>query len=196
MPLPAPGTAQFIPRPYALHMCPHLLAGVHYYPVCSGPDSWPRSVLSLMGAVHCMQVSGSHQMEFCRKDLPLTSLTLPKHHHVVLPQSLHNRVSIAATSRTLASVLALAATYHPQHLPKWVRALPHALPAAVARKRFQHSPATHPCSGPPLPDRLSSRPDIGTLNVQMSLKPKLPALDFLLREYQYPMTIYFLKLVS
>ena len=60
VPVPAPGTAQFIPPPYALHMCLHLPAGVHYYRACSGTDSWPRDVLSLVGAVHCVQASGSH----------------------------------------------------------------------------------------------------------------------------------------
>ena len=113
MPVPAPGTAQFIPPPYALHMCLHLPAGVHYYRACSGTDSWPRDVLSLVGAVHCVRVSGSHQIQICHKGMPRTSLILPEHHHVVLPQSLHNRVSIAATGLTRASVLALAATYHP-----------------------------------------------------------------------------------
>ena len=60
VPMPAPSTARFVPPPYALHMCLHLPAGVHYYRVCSGTDSWPRAVLSLVGAVHCVQVSGSH----------------------------------------------------------------------------------------------------------------------------------------
>ena len=115
-------------------MCLHLPAGVHYYRVCSGTDSWPCDVLSLVGAVHCMQVSGSHQIQFCRKGMPLTSLILPEHHHVVLPQSLHSSVSIAATGLTRAGVMALAATYHPRHLRKRVRGLPHALPAALARK--------------------------------------------------------------
>ena len=171
-------------------MCLHLPAGVHYYRVCSGTDSWLRGVLSMVGAVHCVRVSGSHQIRFRRKGMPPTSLILPEHHHVVLPQSLHSRVSIAATGLTRATVLALAATYHPRRLRKWVRGLPHALPAAVARKLSQRPPATHPCSGPPLPDRPSPRPDIVTLNVQMSLRPKLRALDVLLREYQYPLTLH------
>ena len=89
-----------------------------------------------------------------------------------------------------ASVLVLAAMYHPRHLGKWVRGQPGALPAAVPRKLSQHPPATHPCSGAPPPDRLSSRPDIVTLNVQMSLRPKLRALDVLLREYQYQLTLH------
>ena len=60
----------------------------------------------------------------------------------------------------------------------------------MARKLQQHSPATHPSTdGAPPPDRPPSRPDIVTLNVQMSLRPKLHALDVLIREYQYPLTL-------
>ena len=188
--MPAPGTAQFVPPPYALHMCLHLPAGVHYYRVCNGVDSWPRDILSLVGAVHCVQVSGSHQRQLCRKGMPPASLILPEHHHVVLPQSLHSRVSVTATGLTRASVLALAATYHPRHLHKWVRGLPHALPAAVARKLTRHPATAGPCLDPPLLDCPSPRPDIVTLNVQMSLRPKLRALDVLIREYQYPLTLH------
>ena len=68
--VPAPGTAQLIPPPYALEMCLHLPVGVHYYRACSGADPWPRDVLSLVGAVHCLQVAGSHQLQLCRKGLP------------------------------------------------------------------------------------------------------------------------------
>ena len=121
--MPAPGTTQFVPPPYALHMCLHLPAGVHYYRVCSGADSWPRDILSLVGAVHCVQVCGSHQMQLCRKGMPPACLILPEHHHVVIPQSLHSRVSATATGLTRANVLALAATYHPRQLRKWVRGL-------------------------------------------------------------------------
>ena len=70
VPMPAPGAAQVIPPPYALEMCLHLLVGVHYYRVCSGADSWPRDVLSLVGAVHCVQVAGSHQLKLCRRACP------------------------------------------------------------------------------------------------------------------------------
>ena len=147
--MPAPGTAQFVPPPYALHMCLHLPAGVHYYPVCSGMDSWPRNILSLVGAVHCVQVSGSHQIQLCRKGRPQASLILPEHHHVVLPQSLHSRVSVTATGLTRASVLLLAATYHPRHLRKWVRSLPHALLAAVARKLTRYPATAGPLPRPP-----------------------------------------------
>ena len=178
VPMPAPGTAQFVPPPYALHMCLNLPAGVHYYRACSGTDSWPRGTLSLVGAVHCVQVSRSHQIQFCRKGMPPVSLILPEHHHVVLPPSLHNRVSIAATRVTCTSLPVLAATYHPRHLRKWVRGLPR------ARKLHQHPPATHPSTGgAPPPDRPSSRPVIVTPNVQMSLRPRLRALDVLIREY-------------
>ena len=111
--MPAPDIAQFIPPPYALHMCLHLLVGVHYYRACSGADTWPYDTLSLVGAVHCVQVSGSHQIQFCRTGMPLASLMLPEHHHVVLPPSLHSRVSIKATGLTRASLLVLAATYQP-----------------------------------------------------------------------------------
>ena len=187
MPMPAPGTAHFVPPPYALHMCLHLPAGILYYQVCSGTESWPRDVLSLVGAVHCVQVSGSHQIQFCRKGMP-TSLIVPEHRHDVLPQSLHSRVSVAATGLTRARVLPMAATYHPRHLRQWVRSLPHALPAAVARKLTRHPPAIHPCSDPPLPDRPSPRPDIVTLSLQMALRPKLRAMDALIREYQHPLT--------
>ena len=158
--------------------------------MCSGTDPWPRDILSLVGAVHCVQVSGSHQIQFCRKGMPPTSLILPEHHHVVLPQSLHRRVSVTATGLTRANILALAAMYHPRHLRKWVRGLTHALPAAVTRKLTRHPPAACPCSDPPLPDRPSPRPDIVTLNVQMSPRPKLRALDVLIREYQYPLTLH------
>ena len=137
-----------------------------------------------------MQVSGSHQIQLCRKGTPPTSLILPDHHHVVLPQPLHSRVSVTATGLTRASVLALAATYHPRHLRKWVRGLPHALPAAVVRKLTWHPATAGPCPDPPLSDRTSPRPDIVTLNVQMSLRPKLRALDVLIREYQYPLTLH------
>ena len=151
VPVPASGTAQFITPPYALEMCLHLPVGVHYYRACSGADPWPRNVLSLVGAVHCVQVTGSHQLQLCRKGLPPTSFILPEHHHVVLPQSLHSRVSITATGLTRASVLAMAATYHHRHLRKWVRGLPCALPAAVDRKLTQHSTAAGSCPGPPPP---------------------------------------------
>ena len=190
VPVPAPGTAQFIPPPYALEMCLHLPVGVHYYRACSGADPWPRDVLSLVGAVHCVQVAGSHQLQLCRKGLPPTSFILPEHHHVVLPQSLHSRVSITATGLTRASVLAIAATYHHRHLRKWVRGLPRALPAAVDRKLTQHSTAAGSCPGPPLAGHVSPRPDVMTLNVQMSLRPKLRALDVLVRECQYPLTLH------
>ena len=43
---------------------------------------------------------------------------------------------------------------------------------------------------PQLLDRSPSRPDIVTLNVQMSLRPKLRALDVLAREYHYPLTLH------
>ena len=188
--MPAPGTAQFITPPYALEMCLHLLVGVHYYRACSGADPWPRDVLSLVGAVHCVQVAGSHQLQLCRKGLPPTSFILPEHHHVVLPQSLHSRISITATGLTRASVLAIAATYHHRHLRKWVRGLPCALPAAVDRKLTQHSTAAGSCSGPPPTGHVSPRPDVMTLNVQMSLRPKLRALDVLVRECQYPLALH------
>ena len=51
-------------------------------------------------------------------------------------------------------------------------------------------PRTYPCPRTPLPDGASPRPDIVTLNVQMSLRPKLRALDVLIREYQYPLTLH------
>ena len=190
VPVPAPGTAQFITPPYALEMCLHLPVGVHYYRACSGADPWPRDVLSLVGAVHCVQVAGSHQLQLCRKGLPPTSFILPEHHHVVLPQSLHSRVSITATGLTRASVLAIAATYHHRHLRKWVRGLPRALPAAVDRKLTQHSTAAGSCPGPPLTGHVSPRPDVMTVNVQMSLRPKLRALDVLVRECQYPLALH------
>ena len=188
--MPAPGAAQYIPLPYALEMWLHLPAGVHYYQVCSGTDAWPRDVLLLVGAVHYVQVSGSHQMQLCRKGLPPTSFILPKRHHVILPQSLHSRVSVTATGLTRASVLAIAATYHPRHLCKWVRGLPHALPTAVVRKLTQRSATAGSCPEPPLCSRASPRPDILTLNVQMSLRPKLRALDVPERECQYPLTLH------
>ena len=190
VPVPAPGTAQLITPPYALEMCLHLPVGVHYYRACSGADPWPRNVLSLVGAVHCVQVTGSHQLQLCRKGLPPTSFILPEHHHVVLPQSLHSRVSITATGLTRASVLAIAATYHHRHLRKWVRGLPCALPAAVDRKLTQHSTAAGSCPGPPPTGHVSPRPDVMTLNVQMSLRPKLRALDVLVRECQYPLALH------
>ena len=169
--MPARSAAQFIPPPYALEMCLHLPAGVHYYRVCSGTDSWPRDVLSLVDAVHCVQVSGSHQIQLCCKGMPPTSLILPEHHHVVLPQSLHSRVSVTATGLTRASVAAIAATYHPRHLRKWVRGLPHALPVAVVRKLTWHPATAGSCPDPPLSNRASPRPDIMTLNVQMTCDP-------------------------
>ena len=190
VPVPASGTAQFITPPYALEMCLHLPVGVHYYRACSGADPWPRNVLSLVGAVHCVQVTGSHQLQLCRKGLPPTSFILPEHHHVVLPQSLHSRVSITATGLTRASVLAMAATYHHRHLRKWVRGLPCALPAAVDRKLTQHSTAAGSCPGPPPTGHVSPRPDVMTLNVQMSLRPKLRAVDVLVRECKYPLTLH------
>ena len=190
VPVPTPGTAQFIPPPDALEMCLHLPVGVHYYRACSGADPWPRDFLSLVGAVHCVQVAGSHQLQLCRKGLPPTSFILPEHHHVILPQSLHSRVSVTAIGLTRACVLAIAATYHPRHLRKWVRGLPHALPAAVVRKLTQHSTSAGSCPDPPLSGHVSPRPDVMTLNVQMSLRPKLRALDVLVRECQYPLTLH------
>ena len=130
------------------------------------------------------------QLQLCRKGLPPTSFILPEHHHVVLPQSLHSRVSITATGLTRASVLAIAATYHHRHLRKWARGLPRALPAAVDRKLTQHSTAAGSCPDPPLAGHMSPRPDVMTLNVQMSLRPKLRALDVLVRECQYPLTLH------
>ena len=109
---------------------------------------------------------------------------------MILPESLHSRVFVTATGLTRASVLAIAAAYHPRHLRKWVRGLPHALPAAVVRKLTQHSPTAGSCPDPPLSGHVSPRPDIMTLNVQMSLRPKLRALDVLVRECQYPLTLH------
>ena len=43
VPMPPPDTAQFIPPPYALHMCVHLPSAVHYYRACSGPATPCRS---------------------------------------------------------------------------------------------------------------------------------------------------------
>ena len=109
--------------------------------------------------------------------MPPTSLILPEHHHIVLPPSLHNRVSITATGLTRASLLVLAAAYQPQHLRKWVRGLPRALLEPVARKLRQQPTVCQPAtSAAPLPDHSQPRPDIVTLNVQMSLRPKLRAL--------------------
>ena len=99
-------------------MCLHLRAGVHYYRACSGADSWPRDTLSLVGAAHCVQVFGSHQIQFCRKGMPPVSLILAEHHHVVLTPSLQHHVSIAATGLTRTSLLVLAATYQTKHLRK------------------------------------------------------------------------------
>ena len=84
---------------------------------------------------------------------------------MILPQSMHSRVSVTATGLTRASVLAIAATYHPRHLRKWVRGLPHALPAAVARKLTQHSTTAGSCPEPPPSGHVSLRPDVMTLNV-------------------------------
>ena len=164
-------------------MCLYLQAGMHYYRVCSGADSWPRDV----------QVCGSHQIKLCRKGMPPTSLILPEHHHVVLPQSLHSRVSVTATGFTRASVLAIAATYHPRHLRKCVRGLPHALPVASVRKLTRHPATAGLCLDPPLSHRASPRSDIMTLNVHMSLRPKLRALDVPVRECQYPLTLHVLE---
>ena len=142
VPMPPPKKAQFIAPPYALHMCLHVPAGVHYYRACSGVYTWPRDTLSLVGALHCAQVCGSHRIQFCRTGMPPTSLILPEHHHVVLPPSLHNHVSVTAPGLTRASLLVLAATYQPRHLREWVRGLPRALPAAVTRKLHQQPPLT------------------------------------------------------
>ena len=52
-------------------------------------------------------------------------------------------------------------------------------------------PTPHPSTDVALPpDRPPSRPDMVTLNVQMSLRPKLRALDVLVREYSYPLTLH------
>ena len=181
--MPAPNTAQFVPPPCALHMCLHLPARVHYYQACGEAESWPCDTMSLVGAVHCVQVSGSLQIQFYRKGMPPLSLIVPEQHHVVLPLPLHNRVSIAASGLTRASLLVLRATYQPRHLRKWIPGLPCAPPAAMARKLHQQPRATHPPTdaAPPL-DHPPSRPDILTLNMQMSLRSKLYALDVLIRE--------------
>ena len=61
----------------------------------------------------------------------------------------------------------------------------------MARKLHQHPPATHPSlDAAPPPERTPSRPDTVTLNVQMPLWRKLRALDALIREYQYPLTLH------
>ena len=181
-PTTPPDIALFIPPPYALHMCLHLPAGVQYYQACSLADTWPPDTSSVVGAVHYVQVSGSHQIQFC------PSLILPEHHHVVLLPSLHNLVSLTATGLTRASLLLLAAAYQPQHLRKWVRGLPRAPPDPVARWLRQQPTIYHPATcDTPLPDHSQSPLDIFTPNVQRSLRP-LRALDVLLREYQYPLT--------
>ena len=54
----------------------------------------------------------------------------------------------------------------------------------------QHSTTAGSCPDPPLSGHVSPRPDVMTLNVQMSLRPKLRALDVLLRECQYPLTLH------
>ena len=99
--------------------CPerlHLPAGVRCCRACNGADTWPRNIPLLVGAIHYLQASGSHQIQLCRTGMPPTSLILPEHHHVVLTPSLHNRVPITATALTRASLLVLG---------------PHAVPWAM-----------------------------------------------------------------
>ena len=85
-------------------MCLHLPVRVHYYRACSGADTWPRDALSLVTAVHYVQVSGSHKIQLCRTGMPPASLILPEHHHVVLPPPL---LSVMATGLTRAIPQAL-----------------------------------------------------------------------------------------
>ena len=124
VPMPPLDRAQFIPPPYARHMCLHLPAAVRYYRECSGAGLWPCDTLSLVGALHYVQGCGSHQIQFRGTGMAPTSLTLPEHHRVALLPSLHNRVSIAATDLARGSILLLAAAYQPRHLRKWGGACP------------------------------------------------------------------------
>ena len=186
MPVPAPGTAQFVPlRPPHV---PALAGGGTLLPgLQRGGLPAPRHPVTGGRRTLRTGVWVSPNTGLPQRHAP-TSLILPEHHHVVLLPSLHKHVSIAATGLTRASVLVLAATYHPRHLHIWVRVVPRALHAAVARKLSQHPPTTHHSSCDPPRDR--PRPDIVTLSVQMSLRPKLRALDVLLREYQSPLTLH------
>ena len=67
---------------------------------------------------------------------------------------------------------------------------PSPAPDTVVRKLTQHSTTAGPCPDPPLSGHVSPRPAVMSLNVQMSLRPKLRALDVLVRECQYPLTLH------
>ena len=153
-PPPPPDTAQFIEPPHARQACLHLPVGIHYSRASTGADTWPRSTLSLTGLIHYVQAAGSHEIWFSQKGMPPTSLVLPEHQHIVLPASLHDRVSITATGLTRTSLIVAAATYAPQHLKRWVRGLPQALlkPVSVGYVATQKPN--------PRPRRLAHRPPI------------------------------------
>ena len=88
-------------------------------------------------AYSCVDLTGYSSVASPCRPCPLSyrNTTMSSSHRF-----LHNRVSIAGAGLTSASLLVLAATYQPRHLRKWVRGLPRALPAAVARKVHQHPP--------------------------------------------------------
>ena len=143
-------------------------------------------LLSLTGAVHRVQISGTHELQFGQKGMPTVSLLLPKHHHAILPASLHNWVPITSTGLSCTSLLVVAATSAPNHLGKWASGLPHPLPCPMSHRLHQHMDTLAPAS----PKGDIPRPDIVTLNVQLSLRPKLRVFDALLGECHFPVAVH------
>ena len=137
-----------------------------------------------------MQISGTRQLQFGQRGMALVSLILPEHHHVILPASLHGRVSVTAMGLTRTSLLVVATTYDSNHLRKWVRAPPHPLRCCLSAQCTNiWTPSSRHPGGPSSSEDEVASPDIITLNVQSLLRPKHHALDTLLREHHFPIAV-------
>ena len=191
VPMPPPDTTQFIPPPYALHMCVHLPAGLHYYRACGGADTWPRNTLSLVGAVHYVQVSPdqtrySSAAQACRpppSSSPNTTMS-----------SSRPRSTAVSSSRPPALAVLVPWCWWPRTNPYTSGSGFGACLEPARTGCLQAAPTTYslPTSRKccPAPGPLSAPPCIVTLNMQMPLRPTLRALDVLIREYQYPLTLH------
>ena len=113
VPVPPPNTALLTPPPpYALQVALHLPPRLHCYRASTEADTWPRQVSPLTGVLRCVQITSTHQLQFAQVDMPLMSHILSEHHHVILPASLHNRVSVTPNGLTCTSLL----VFLPRHL--------------------------------------------------------------------------------
>ena len=116
---------------------------------------------------------------------------IPHHPGACGPSGILTRPQLTTTDLTRTSLPVVAAVYVLRQLRRLARGLPKALPSAITRRLHaaQYIPPAPPAATPQTADP-SPRPDVGTLNVQMSLRAKLRALDAMIREYQFPVSLH------